>query len=202
MTKKPHICFSLYKVTGAFPGNSRTSRIILQYYRRDLRSSRVDVMQMRDKLPWAIALFPRAANNTLASTWPFLRHPIDVAVICQDVSLRPSRAYLTPDYLNDALAETRVRAYIVYTHTYEESVCACTRKTRSVLIAPPPPLSLHPPAVYAYLFFFISPPLSLLHIRAHWFPSAVELRHVEITVIAAGAESVGMQALICHAIHK
>lgn len=61
--------------------------------------------------------------------------------------------------------------------------CARTRKTRSVLIAPPPPLSLHPPALYSYLFFFTSLPPSLLYIRARWFPSAVELRHVEITVI-------------------
>jgi len=104
------------------------------------------------------------------------------------LSLSARLAVPNSGYLNDALAETRVCAHVrTYTHVRMRKVhkreCTNARAklvpSWSHLRSPFPP-----PTRYVFLsFLHSSPPSPPLYIRARWFPSAVELRHVEITVI-------------------
>lgn len=123
------------------------------------------------------------------------------------ISLSARLAVPNSGYLNDALAETRVCAHVhyIYIRTYEESAetwaCKRTRKTRSVLIAPPSPFSLHPSAIPIFSSFLSSRSLSLYSCPLVSVCGAITSRRNHGNH-AAGAESVGMQALICRAIRK
>lgn len=96
-----------------------------------------------------------------------------------------------PGYLNDALA--------VHMYTYEESahVCVCVRvhawNSFRLDCVPPPPRFFLPSAFIS--FFFLSLSLAFVSFRLRGITS--RRNHGNH---AAGAESVGMQALICRAI--
>lgn len=129
-----------YSITGLSPGTLERA-IILRRDRCDLRSSQVDVMQMRDKSPsGAIVLFPRARDAV--STWPFLRHPIDVAVAPRRISPRDM-----PRLSKWCIGSAHV-------HTHEEN--SRVRVRAKLVPSPSRPRPFLPLAV----FFPLSPSLS------------------------------------------
>lgn len=154
-----------YSITVLSPGTLERA-IILRRDRCDLRSSQVDVMQMRDKSPsGAIVLFPRAWDAL--STWPFLRHPIDVAVAPRRISRRDIPR-LSKWCIGSAHVHTCIRMRKIH-------ACVCTRN--SFRLHRVPALSSHS------RFFFLSYLSLSLRLSRSSVSVCVELRHVEITVI-------------------
>ena len=176
-----------YSITTELSPRTLDRAIILRCDRCDLRSSQVDVMQMRDKSPASDrVLFPRAwTARDAMSTWSFLRHPIDVAVAPRRISWHD-----IPRLSKWCIGHANIYAR-------GKCTCDCVQCTRVKLVPSRSRSPLFPPVhIFLFLFFFfLSFSLAFVSFRLRGITS--RRNHGNH---AAGAESVGMQALICRAI--